>query len=528
MITCPECGQQAADDAKFCDRCGQGLSAAVSAPTPTTHPVRLGVGAKIKERFEITELIGQTSNENRYRARRLVETPGSNIVVLRERLGPVKEPIDPAGESKPAEPAAAPVPEQKPVAEEVDPDPNGPRAKTAELKPIPVQANGETSNPAAKLAAVEIRTSAEGLEITSAASEGKPEQAPPAENHGAETAQPTAEANLDGSKALESMKAEGAPEPAEVKPSAPIEPADLGDVFGRVLALSLTLNHPAFQRALEGFGDGGRVYLVYPDEQLAAVRRRGETMSEPEALSAAIQLCQAISFVHKRGLRLNDICPESVALSSQGRIKLTGLEYVSNDNELQSDPIFNDGYTAPEIYRSRRMDKRADIFSAGALLYTWLTGERIASESWREEAGLIRFYPPHVVTPALEQAIRRALMFDARDRWPTIDDFKTELIRLSSVPRLRCAVLTDVGRVRELNEDSAMAVEYRRDSLVDPAENYLYVVADGMGGAEAGETASAIAVGTIRDYVENRLAGGEVDLCKLMIAALEEANQKII
>ena len=26
MITCPECGQAAPDDAKFCDRCGQGLA----------------------------------------------------------------------------------------------------------------------------------------------------------------------------------------------------------------------------------------------------------------------------------------------------------------------------------------------------------------------------------------------------------------------------------------------------------------------------------------------------------------------
>ena len=30
MITCPECGQEAPDDAKFCDRCGQGLSKAAS------------------------------------------------------------------------------------------------------------------------------------------------------------------------------------------------------------------------------------------------------------------------------------------------------------------------------------------------------------------------------------------------------------------------------------------------------------------------------------------------------------------
>src|SRR6202044_4179287 len=98
-------------------------------------------------------------------------------------------------------------------------------------------------------------------------------------------------------------------------------------------------------------------------------------MSEPEAIAAAVQICQAISFVHRRALRLNDICPESIAVAKDGRLKLTGLDYVSNANELQSEPIFNNGYTAPEIYRGKRVDKRADVFSVGALLYSCLTGE---------------------------------------------------------------------------------------------------------------------------------------------------------
>ncbi len=49
---------------------------------------------------------------------------------------------------------------------------------------------------------------------------------------------------------------------------------DLGEVFGRVLALSLTIGHPAFQRATEGFAENGRVYLVYADEALKPLRAR--------------------------------------------------------------------------------------------------------------------------------------------------------------------------------------------------------------------------------------------------------------
>jgi protein phosphatase len=133
------------------------------------------------------------------------------------------------------------------------------------------------------------------------------------------------------------------------------------------------------------------------------------------------------------------------------------------------------------------------------------------------------------VSPSLEQAILRAVQFNPTDRWPNIDALKTELLKLSSEVKIRAAALTDVGMVRELNEDSVLALEFFRDSQVEPSQSYLYAVCDGMGGAEAGETASAIAVGTIRDYVENRLRRGETqNLGELLTAALEEANNLII
>ena len=500
MITCPECGQTAPDGAKFCDRCGQGLSAAAAAPPPPTRPVALKSGATLKGGFEVVEIIGQTSIENRYRVKR--ERDGkTETLILRERFGPELEDAE-------AEAEAIDPPQSEPPKPAVDP--NGPQAKTAELKPIappPSETNGASSKNGAT-----------------------PEADAP---HQKMEAASESEATTDsGEGMVELAEADTEPLEAPAEEAAPEEPPaaeDLGEVFGRVLALSMTLTHPAFQRALEGFTDDDRVYLVYADEQMRPVHRGPKPMSEADAIAATIQVCQAISFVHRRGLRLNDICPESVLLASNGRIKITGLDYVSNDNELQSEPIFNDGYTAPEIYRSKRTDKRADVFSAGALLYSWLTGERIPSESWREEAGEVRFYPPHVITPKLEQAIRRAIAFDPKDRWPTIDDFKGALTSMTGNVRLRAAAMTDVGMVREHNEDSVMAIEYVRESLVEPAQNHLFVVADGMGGAEAGEVASAIAVATIRDYVETALEGSDSKEPKeLLAAALEAANQKIL
>ncbi len=485
------------------------------------------------------------SVENRYRARRIRDGK-TDTISLRERFGPEPAPDQPQADQE------APAPELPiaPPPTAATEDPNGPRAKTAELRPIAAQPNG-SSNAAPTHQAIEFLeepnaapeeprvvatvATSESTTVADVQTVEVPNE-PPADgasessdNNGKNSAEDNA-----AEATTSDLAADTAPEPAEPLSSqdSPM-PEDLGEVFGRVLALSQTITHPAYLRASEGFAEHGRVYLVYPDQQLTPVRRAQKgapTLSEADAIAYAVQLCQAISFIHRRGLRVNDICPESVAIASNGRLTLTGLDYVTNDNELQSEPIFNDGYTAPEIYRNKKADKRADVFSAGALLYTWLTGERIPSESWREEAGPVRFYPPHVVTPRLEQAIRRAIAFNPADRWPNIDEFKTELIQLGNSIRLHAAAMTDVGRMREHNEDSVMALEYSRESMIEPSASYLYVVADGVGGAEAGEIASAIAVQAIRGYVESGLTsstkGGGV--AELLAAALEEANSKII
>jgi serine/threonine protein phosphatase PrpC len=563
MITCPQCGAQNGDETKFCDRCGQGLAGASARSTAAAALPPLAVGTVLKSGLRIVEVIGQTAHENRYRA----ERPGANGKVerfqIREQSGP-----RPEGSADPESPdeivlERAVTPAVAPAADE---DPNGPRAKTAELKLKPAPAPASTPGDSGGLAtaasekAPETDSNAPNAKVPNATN-GESRSATngsgnggSAETDGAVTLVEEADAEVEGDAAgvgedrNEEDRRETAGASAVSETSAAAPPAtssdqtpvshempasndDLGEVFGRVMALSMTLKHPALQRAVEGFADNGRVYLAYRDEPVTPLARRsgGLRMSEAEALAVAIQLCQAVSFVHRRGLRVNDICPESVVWGADGRIKLTGLDYVSNDTELQSEPIFNDGYTAPEIYKARKVDKRADVFSIGALLYTCLTGERLESESWREEAGPIRFYPPHVVSPALEQAVRRALLFDPAARWANVDALKAELVRLSGIIRVRAAVLTDVGMVRELNEDSIMAVEFQRDSLIEPAQNFLYVVADGMGGAEAGEMASAIAVGSIRNYVESRLQSDQPgDIRQLLQDALEDANRKIL
>ena len=77
--------------------------------------------------------------------------------------------------------------------------------------------------------------------------------------------------------------------------------------------------------------------------------------------------------------------------------------------------------------------------------------------------------------------------------------------------RLRVGAATDVGRVRDHNEDALLA------------EGAVFAVADGMGGHAAGEVASAIAVDTLRGLtVRDGLVGDDI------VAALASANEQML
>ena len=85
---------------------------------------------------------------------------------------------------------------------------------------------------------------------------------------------------------------------------------------------------------------------------------------------------------------------------------------------------------------------------------------------------------------------------------------------MSDIERLflHYSAISDVGRVRKNNQDSGFA------------SPHLLVVADGMGGAAAGDLASAIAIDTIK-RIDGPAAGEE--MLGVLSGALHQANDRI-
>ncbi len=89
---------------------------------------------------------------------------------------------------------------------------------------------------------------------------------------------------------------------------------------------------------------------------------------------------------------------------------------------------------------------------------------------------------------------------------------------------MRVSLASHVGRVRDLNEDHLCVWD-----VPGRPDHTLLVVADGMGGHQAGEVASRLAVDSLRRYLAKALApdAAQADLARRLAGAIRAANRKV-
>jgi serine/threonine protein phosphatase PrpC len=281
--------------------------------------------------------------------------------------------------------------------------------------------------------------------------------------------------------------------------------AGLSDISGQVSG-SLEEAAPAFERfglyrAIDQTVDGENIYTVFEQIQGQAIAHLDQA-DEKQARAIGIQLCSLAERFHRNGWVYNGFEPYAIVIDSDGRARLLGFDRAREAGTLVSDaPIYpSRGYTAPELFdEDACYDPRSDVYSIGALLQFLLAGESLDAG---ESGGL---YPVATVFPNFERVLARALAEDPNDRYRTVADLREALESLNLPVVLQAGHFTDVGLVRELNEDSVLALNLTQYYESVQTQIGLFIVSDGMGGEAAGEVASRVTVRSVAEWVTEKL-----------------------
>jgi Tol biopolymer transport system component len=252
--------------------------------------------------------------------------------------------------------------------------------------------------------------------------------------------------------------------------------------FQREAQLLASLNHPQIA-AIYGLEEAaGQTFLVLelvPGEDLAARLKRGSVPLD-EALEIARQTAEALEEAHNRGIVHRDLKPSNVKLTPDGKVKVLdfGLAkaWIGETGEgsfsdlSQSPTLAHTGtqagvilgtaaYMSPEQARGKAVDKRADVWAFGVVLYEMLTGGKVFNGETVTDiiAAVVTREPDWAALPEetprrVRRLLERCLRKDPRRRLPDAGVARLELAEVlageadDAAPEPRAASARDHGR----------------------------------------------------------------------------------
>lgn len=223
--------------------------------------------------------------------------------------------------------------------------------------------------------------------------------------------------------------------------------------FFREASVLARLDHPNLPKVSDYFSVEERDYLVMDyvpgkdlRERMLEARRNKIFLNENEVLRWAVQLSDALNYLHQQDPPIihRDIKPSNLKITPSGLIKLVdfGLVKILAPDEVTITIIQGQGtalYTPLEQYGGddAHTDIRADIFSFAATLYHLLTNEAPA-EARKRFLDTRSLTLPRDINPSLssrvEKAILWAMSLHPDDRPKNVIEFKEALIGKKEIP----------------------------------------------------------------------------------------------
>jgi len=224
--------------------------------------------------------------------------------------------------------------------------------------------------------------------------------------------------------------------------------------FEREAKLLASLNHPniAAIHGLEAANGKSFLVLELVEGETLAQRIAKGPLPIDEALEACRQIAEGVEAAHEKGIIHRDLKPANVKITPEGKIKVLdfGLAKAFQEETSAADashsPTLTDqmtrpgvilgtaAYMAPEQAKGKALDKRADIWAFGCILYECLTGRRsFQGETVTETlASILKGEPdwqalPPASTLKVKDLLHRCLQKDPKERLHDIADARIEI-----------------------------------------------------------------------------------------------------
>ena len=265
--------------------------------------------------------------------------------------------------------------------------------------------------------------------------------------------------------------------------------------FEREARAASLLNHPSICTIHEVEDHNGHPFIVMEKLEGESLKQhiRGKAMDIDDILDVAVQVADALSASHAKGIIHRDIKPANIFLTASGQTKVLdfGLAKLLRDERLATseetpveDSLTAVGvipgtavYMSPEQARSEELDARTDLFSFGVVLYEMATGKKPFSGNnvITTLDAVLHTKPPSPLTlnptlpRELEGIIGKAMEKDRSKRYASAAEMKTDLMRLKKE--------TESGLTRaQARENSRLKVVTKTFQTSSKSQSYLLLV----------------------------------------------------